>query len=181
MSTLSRYVFATAGLVILVGALSVLNPATLQGVVPAKDVNVVNTPDVNVVNIPLPVELATTANVNVVNDEMNPVPVVVQDDDGDSAESREFVILVTTPTPVDLFTVPSGKRLVLTDVTVSSLLGQNAFISRSGVVVSRPFVSTTTYSHTYRTGIQFLEGDTLTVRSGNSTAFFELRGVMTDL
>ena len=150
MGTLKHYLLATVGLAILVGGFTLLGPAVPQGqaVPPAKDVNVVNTP--------LSVDLATTANVNIVNDEANPVPVVVQGEDGDASEPMEFLVEVRTPTPVDLFTVPSGKRLVITDVIVQTDTSkQKVEIQRNGVIVSQPSAAPI-YSHTISSSVVWL-------------------------
>ena len=90
------------------------------------------------------------------------------------------------------YTVPIGKRLIITDVTVSGLngdcqaiiqrdsSGQEAVIARSpGEAV--PGSTNTfheTWTKTYGTGIGFGEGETVFVRkTGCDVAvFFELRG-----
>ena len=94
--------------IIMVLAFSV--EAEAQGV--TKDVNVVNEPNVNVLN---------NVDVNITNDENNPVPVVVQNGNNGAAEKElvEFVQLDVPPdTTIDIFTVPAGKKLVITDVIV---------------------------------------------------------------
>ncbi len=111
MDKFKQYLLATAGLVIFIGAVTLFNPVQITGAPPAKDVNVVNTP--------LSVDLATTANVNVVNDANNPVPVMVQTADAETAQLVEIVGTVGGSTTT-LFTVPSGKRVIITDVVVST-------------------------------------------------------------
>ena len=92
MEKFKQYLLATAGLAILVGGLTLLGPAVPQGqaVPPAKDVNVIN-------------------------DATNPVPVLVQNSDGNAFELVE-ITGTGGSSPVTLFTVPGGKRVIITDV-----------------------------------------------------------------
>ncbi len=111
MEKFKQYLLATVGLVIFISAATLLYPVPITGAPPAKDVNVVNTP--------LSVDLASTANVNVVNDASSPVPVTVQNADAETAQLVEIVGTVGS-SRTTLFTVPSGKRVIITDVVVST-------------------------------------------------------------
>ncbi len=177
MEKFKQYLLATAGLAILVGGLTLLGPAVPQGqaVPPAKDVNVVNTP--------LSVNLATTANVNIVNDANNPVPVTVQNGANDDGQPFEFSGNVqnssgTVPsciTPTDLFTVPTGERFIVTDVVVSSI--SLTVIPQIIVDITRDQASifpiqllssgSSLFSHAFQTGLAFEEGETLRVSLTN--------------
>jgi len=60
--------------------------------------------------------------------------------------------------PIDVYTVPTGKRLVITDVIIRSEFGKNHSIFRDGTIVSRitvPFGRTGSgvYNHSYVLGI----------------------------
>jgi len=154
-----------------------------------KDVNVVNEPNVNVLN---------NVDVNITNDGTNPVPVTVQN----GAAEKELVEIVeldvedddNTETVFDVYTVGTGKRLVITDVIVTNLTGlamKQMRIFRDGVVVS-PFSlgiagsgGTGTYDHSYVSGIEFTEGQIVGISPGPDTSGlttnWELRGYLTDV
>ncbi len=166
MAKLKNYLLATASLVILVGALTLFSPAILQGRgrPRPKDVNVVNTSD-------------------------NPVPVVVQNGDtnGTATELVEFIALnVALDTTVNLFTVPAGQRLVITDVIVTGPRDNLVFdnqILRDDVVASSinvPVAFQGTYEHSYVSGIVLLEQETLSIRGGSlvGPTNWELRGFL---
>jgi len=168
MDKLKNYLLATGCLVVLAGALTLMGPAVLQGREGPrpKDVNVVNTPE-------------------------NPVPVVVQNGDMNGT-TRQLVDFfepaVTLGTRIDLFTVPAGQRLLITDVIISALGAAvvNARILRDGVVISRLNVPTApngTYEHSYISGIVFREDETLGIigGEGGSTSNWELRGFLETL
>ncbi len=167
MAKLKNYLLATASLVILVGALTLFSPAILQGRgrPRPKDVNVVNTSD-------------------------NPVPVVVQNGDtnGTATELVEFIALnVDLDTTVNLFTVPTGQRLVITDVIVAGSANNigfdNKILRNNDVVASSinvPIAFSGTYEHSYVSGIVFLEKETLSIRGGSlgDPTNWELRGFL---
>ena len=98
--------------IIMVLAVSVTVAA--QGI--TKDVNVINEPNVNVLN-----NVETT----ITNDGTNPVPVTVQN----GVAEKELVEIVeldvanatTAGTVFDVYTVGTGKRLVITDVIVTNV------------------------------------------------------------
>jgi hypothetical protein len=163
MDKLKNYLLPTACLVILVGALTLIGgPLVQQGqaVPPDRDVTVVNT-------------------------STNPVPVVVQNGNTNGTIS-ELVVFVTANvdggTRVDLFTVPLGQRLVITDVIVAAFgrTAENTRIIRDGVVISSFNVSSSTndtYEHSYVSGIVFRAGETLGIIGGaGATTNWELRG-----
>lgn len=128
---------------------------------PTKDVNVVNEPNVNVLN---------NVDVNVTNDTINPVPVVVQNGTT-SAPTKELVeITLDGPsTPTVVYTVPTGQRLIITDVTITlnnSPSSSDFLIQRNNVTISRPTIKNnavvtdgSVYQRSYLSGIQFNEGD----------------------
>ncbi len=160
MDKFKQYLLATAGLAILVGGLTLLGPAVPEGqpVPPAKDVNVIN-------------------------DATNPVPVLVQNSDGNAFELVEITGMGGS-SPVTLFTVPSGKRVIITDVifTISPSVTGVGRIMRNSVTVAQPSANPAIfYSHTYASGIEFVDGDKVNVVSVATDNFFELRGVMMDL
>ena len=145
-----------------------------------KDVNVVNEPNVNVLN---------NVDVNVTNDENNPVPVTVLNGNNGAAEKelKEFVQLdIPLDSTFGLFTVPAGKKLLITDIIVHSIAGALMQILRNGTVVSRFWIQdagTGTFGHSYNSGIEFQDGDILGIRVGIAATDngFELRGYLTDV
>jgi len=150
---------------------------------PTRDVNVVNEPNVSVLN---------NVDVNVTNDTTNPVPVVIQN--GTSAPPvKELVEIIQLDVPggttLNPFTVPSGKRLLITDVIISTGGGATGLeILRDGAIVSRiqEFNSGAEqiYNHSYVSGIEFKEGELLSIRTGGATGnitHWELRGQLTDI
>jgi len=160
MEKFKQYLLATAGLAILVGGLTLLGPA-----------------------VPLGQAVPPTKDVNVINDATNPVPVLVQNSDGNPFELVEIAGR-GQENPVTLFTVPSGKRVIITDVifTIFPSTQGTGRIMRNGVTVAQPSSNPAIfYSHTYASGIEFVEGDTVNVVSVADSNFFELRGVMMDL
>ena len=96
--------------------------------------------------------------------------------------------------PTVVYTVPIGKRLVLTDVTIHmrALSGSHTplEIQRNNATVSKiPALRERAgagggevYQRSYLSGIPFNAGDTVGVLgSDNIVAFFELRGFQTDM
>jgi len=88
------------------------------------------------------------------------------------------------------FTVPTGKTLTIIDVNISTSLGETsgtnpccAFILRNGVEISKASLRDRNYQRTYKTGIEFREGDIVGVQPPNSggSVFFELRGFLADI
>jgi len=145
-------------------------------------VKVVNEPNVNVLN---------NVDVNVTNDETNPVPVTVQNGDNNGSEKKlvEIVALDVPPqTTLAVYTVPSGMRLVITDVLINGPgSGHPMEILRDGTIVSRQFLGGTTYfHHSYVSGIEFLENVIVSVKNGQDLgddheSNWELRGYQTDV
>ncbi len=108
MDKFKQYLLATAGLVIVIGAVTLFNPVQITGAPPEilqGNVTVINTPlpvtgnvtgtvtgsvDANVTNMSLNVDAAQsgTWNVGITNDENNPVPV----EDVSNQERRGFVL-----------------------------------------------------------------------------------------
>ena len=84
-------------------------------------------------------------------------------------------------TPIDIYTVPVGKRLVITDVIISGCGGLHS-IFRDNTIVFRHHLSPT-YSHSYVSGIEFQENQIVGIRphSLNCTSDWELRGQQTDI
>ena len=117
MYSFKQYQSACIGVAVFIGMLGLLVPHASYGA-PAKDVNVVNTANVNVVGG------AIAADVTVVNDGTNPVPVL----DVDSPARQPFAVDVTlTFEPTDVSTqdfsttVPADKILVIEHVTLRSV------------------------------------------------------------
>lgn len=171
----------TRNLILMAGIIMALAFLVEAEAAPAKDVNVVNEPNVNVLN---------NVDVNITNDGNNPVPVTVLNGNNGAAEKELVEIIqldVPSDTTIDIYTVPAGKKLLITDVIVHH--GDSRFmeIHRNGTVVSRfrlTTTSTTTFGHSYISGIEFQEGDILSVRNGAGGANqngFELRGYLTDV
>jgi len=113
-----------------------------------------------------------------------------------SSKVQEFVEIVELAVPinttVDVFTVPNGKRLVITDVIVAFLGFENFFgatILRDGAVVSSFSIgdigdgAVATYDHSYVSGIEFAEGAIVSINPGvaNQTSNWELRGYLRTL
>ena len=149
---------AMAGLLSLVGVIALLTPhiaasqGSVTGVATAKasptpaDVNVVNTPSVNVSNTAAnPVQV--TGSVIVSNsptvriDTTNPLPVR----DVDNPARQPFVFFVdsplnhwfsTAPNIILEFSVPSGKRLVIEQLSIEADLTPSASQKMRGVVRS---------------------------------------------
>ena len=160
MGKLKNYLLTTTCLVILVGALTLFSPVVqqVQGDPPTRDVNVVNTPT-------------------------NPVPVVVQngDADGVATELFELVVLNVTGT-VNLFTVPTDKRLLITDVIVSGAVSNSQILRGTSVVSNIIVLSSQTYEHSYVSGIEFASGETRSISPGSSgQTNWELRGFLETL
>ena len=92
-------------------------------------------------------------------------------------------------TTLNPFTVPSGKRLVITDVIISTGSGATGLeILRDGAIVSRiqefNGAAEQIYNHSYVSGIEFKEGELLSIRTGGATGnitHWELRGQLTDI
>lgn len=84
--------------------------------------------------------------------------------------------------PTVVYTVPTGKRLVITDITISNGSNDNFYgIQRNNVTISKPYILVgSTYQRSYVNGIEFNEGDTVGVSAPSTNVFFELRGVLTD-
>ena len=175
-----------------VGDVNVVNEPNVN-VVNEPNVNVVNEPNVNVVNEPN-VNVLNNVGATVTNNTANPVPVVVQNGTT-SAPARELVEITHTSIgnniPSVVYTVPTGKRLIITDVTISftsSLSVSGDFlIQRNNVTISRArlkndggFTDGSVYQRSYLSGIQFNEGDTVGLNCTNAPGFFELRGYLTD-
>ena len=146
-------------------------------------------PNVNILN---------NVDVNVTDDETNPVPVVVQNGNGMPAE-KEFVEIfqadVESGILLGVVTVETGKHLVITDVVVTSdsTAVSASQILRDGSVVSLfgvpgrcgSVLDCGSYQQSYATGIQFAEGETVGIKGSDSTGLpltsWELRGYQTDV
>jgi hypothetical protein len=113
-----------------------------------KDVNVVNEPNVNVLN---------NVDVNVTNNVENPVPVVVQN--GTSPAPVKEIVEITAErlnnTPTVVYTVPTGKRLTITDVTIAATSNNFLGIQRNNATISKPYPVNQVYQRSYISGIQF--------------------------
>lgn len=129
-------------------------------------------------------------DVKVNNSPDMPVPVVVQGGNGECSEKTIVEItkrvLGERGRQEDVYTVSPGKKLVITDVIIqgsvfSSGGGCCAEILRNSLTVSRVEMqnSTRMYQRLYKTGIEFREGDTVSV-GGGVDLFYELRGYLED-
>ncbi len=106
------------------------------------------------------------------------------------SDLTEIVVLDVNPGEVrNVYTVPLGKRVIITDVIISSniRLGNKQDILRDGKVISRinvPNISDGNYEHSYVTGIEFTENQTLSISNGSdigegTSTNWELRGYLT--
>ena len=132
MEKFKQYLLATAGLAILVGGLTLLGPAVPQGqaVPPAKDVNVINA------SLNVAATQSGPWNVGITNDDTNPIPVVLQNGGSDDPTLVEFTVEPTTTAPLVLFTVPDGKRVVITDIVITAGAGTGRVaIQRAGQAI----------------------------------------------
>lgn len=94
---------------------------------------------------------------------------------------------VANLTDVSAFTVPSDRRLIITDVIISNSNSSSsccARISRNGPFVTG-FIAVeanSSFEHTFLTGIEFGPGDMVGVRNGASSGplDFYLRGYLTN-
>ncbi len=116
-----------------------------------------------------------------INTTAEPVPVVVQTSTPEIVEIIENS--VSSPTPVDVFTVPANRRLIITDVMMSTNSGSsNAEILRDGTPATA-FINVSsgnTFSHSFATGIEFVANETVAVDAGSGTNInFYLRGYLT--
>jgi len=135
----------------------------------------------------------TIKDVNVTNDTPNPVPVVIQNGTNTPQvkELVEIVVLdfnnsVFNPQPpLDVYTVPAGKRLVITDVIIGGTSGPHT-IFRDGTIVSRVNMAKTVpqYNHSYVSGIEFQENQIVSIQAQPTNQYlsdYELRGYQTDI
>jgi len=112
---------------------------------------------------------------------------------GDAAQQElvEITALLPDAQPgsISAYTVPTGKRLVITDVQISGVEStstghdgcpraiQRAANGMEAFTIWRSF-----FSKQYVAGIEFKENETVFVRSQcNGSTFFELRGFLTDI
>ncbi len=184
MEKFKQYLLATVCLVIFISAATLLYPVPITGAPPAFIQG-----DVTVTNTPLDVagSQSGTWNVGITNDDTNPVPVTVQNGATNDSNVIEITAAPTNKTPTVVFTVPNGQRVVITDVVIiggGTGGGCCPAIQRNSVDIAR--VSTQPdrkYQQTYRSGIEFNQGDTVGVVGLNNVGevFFELRGVQTSL
>ena len=94
---------------------------------------------------------------------------------------------VGTLTTETVFTVPAGKRLIITDLVITNsdavAAGSQRLARNGSFVTSFLTVSPeSTLTHTFATGIEFEAGDEVQVRNGTSlaTTHFYLRGYLVD-
>jgi hypothetical protein len=103
---------------------------------------------------------------------------------GSTMSSVEIVSPSVTVPDLPVYTVPAGHRLIITDVLTSSNCSpRHIYRDASEVSQHRNNVGNTV-NHTYQSGIEFREGQT--VRAGVDAgcgfpAFFELRGYLEPL
>ncbi len=151
---------------------------------PTKDVRVVNEPNVNFLN---------NVDSTITNDATNPVPVTVQNGNNGvvAKELVEITAFYDRPAQtgsVSVYTVPTGKRLVITDVQVSGNEStQNGFsgcprtIQRSANGMEAVMLFYISFSKYYVSGIEFKENETVFVKAQcTEDTFFELRGYLMD-
>ena len=106
-------------------------------------------------------------------------------------QTKEAVEIVEndagTLTSKTVYTVPAGKRLVITDVAISNANANvvtSQRIARNGDFVTTLFVvgAESTLTHTFATGIEFAAGDEVRVRNGqlSGETHFYLRGYLVE-
>ena len=85
--------------------------------------------------------------------------------------------------PLDVYTVPVDKRLVITDVIRRCGVQGKYSIFRDGTIVSR--VEEGVYQNSYVSGIEFQENQIVSIQSppvsSGPGCDWELRGVLTDI
>lgn len=166
-------------LILMAGLMALVLPIRAEAQV-TKNVNVVNEPNVNILN---------NVDATITNDASNPVPVVVQGgtNNGQEKELVEIVRLAVLPqTTLDVFTVPPGKRLVITDVLINNISAQafSLAILRDGNIASfiRLVDQFVPHNHSYVSGIEFLENQVVSIQGstlGSGSTDWELRGYLT--
>ena len=121
----------------------------------------------------------------VTNTAANPVPVVIQGSAGSQRESVEIVTQTSngniTNTIINVYTVPAGKRLTITDVIITYEAADNApaSIYRNGATVSKISQHFSSYEHSYVSGIVFTESQTVSVSTAaGGLTNWELRGFL---
>ena len=98
----------------------------------------------------------------------------------------DFVHNSATQPPLDVYTVPAGKRLVITDVIIGGTSGPYT-IFRDGTIVSRVNMRNTVpqYNHSYVSGIEFQENQIVSIQAKSdfpdNLSDYELRGYQTDI
>ncbi|MFN2108343.1 MAG: hypothetical protein ACK2UI_01655 [Anaerolineae bacterium] len=177
-----------------------------QAAPPEKDVNVVNTPDVNVVNTP-------NVNASIVNE---PTVHVGSSVDVNSYQAGEWFVnvdngakaiktftgqLQSTDGWVEVYQVPSGKRLVLTDIYFNQgtygdylnavSLNRNSSADACGIgsnfLMKMHVRGLDGHDINYvffplQTGYEFVEGERICVaQSGGGLIFYNLSGYETDM
>jgi len=118
------------------------------------------------------------------NKAAEPVPVHVQTRSLDIVEIIENN--VPDSTEVDVFTVPANRRLIITDLIISTsgTNAREARILRDGAPATSflPVLGNlNAFSHTFATGIHFVAGETVKVSSGpagGGSVHFYLRGFL---
>jgi len=93
---------------------------------------------------------------------------------------------VANLTEVTVFTVPESRRLIITDILVGNenpgaALFNRIFRNGSDTTIFIAVPPESTFSHSFATGIEFLSGDTVSVRNGDNvgTIDFALYGYLT--
>lgn len=94
--------------------------------------------------------------------------------------------LVDNLTSVSVYTVPAGRRLVITDILISngnssSVVAQYLLRDGAAATIYITVPARSTFSHTFATGIEFQAGEVVSVRNGQSSGKtdFYLRGYLT--
>ena len=110
-----------------------------------------------------------------------------------SAPVKELVEITaetSDATPTVVYTVPTGKRLIINDINLSTNGKGFISIQRNTETISKTYLGLSfsnpqgrftdpNYQRSYLSGIQFNESDTVGVVGSLSVTFFELRGYQT--
>ena len=143
--------------------------------------------------MPCTVGAQTVKDVFVANPSTNPVPVVVQDGNG---QPFEFSGTFRNPagtfpgciTPHDVFTVPFGETFVVTDILLTGFLGNFLVtIQRDAVDIFGTRVGAActgcapTFDHAFQTGLRFGENETLRLTNKTSCTDAEVGFLITGI
>lgn len=177
MTKTKRTIYLVLGSLVFLSAITIINPlqasdlfASFQRFV--KQIKIVDWPD-------------------------TPLSVVVQGEgNSNGQEEKELVEIFAkvldspaTARIVNAYTVPNGKHLVITDVSVSGSQSLKAQIRRSQAdtdaivyIIVETGAQGGTFTKIYQSGIEFQAGTSVWLFNGGGVdQFFELRGYLTDI